>query len=235
MYQLAIAANQNHDYFPVFGTCLGFELLTVLAAAGNRNWLTKCNAIDVASSLDFTGDYAKVKQSRMLRGITQELFDTLRTANVTYNFHQKCLTPTNMSASGLDQFFNTLSTNVDLQGMRYVSLFEAKDFPIFGWQWHPEKNPYEWVNRKRHMNIPHNPAAIRVSQFFANFMVDEARKSRHRYAGDKELIYHWQPEYTTRYEAFTQMYFFKANRASATSTHSALLLVSLTAIVKLFY
>jgi len=41
--------------------------------------------------------------------------------------------------------FDVLSTNSDRQGVDFVSSIEAKDFPIYGTQWHPEKNAYEWA------------------------------------------------------------------------------------------
>jgi gamma-glutamyl hydrolase len=34
----------------------------------------------------------------------------------------------------------------------YISTIEAKQYPILGLQWHPEKNSFEWT---KHKHIPH--------------------------------------------------------------------------------
>ena len=52
LYDLAIKANENGDYFPVWGTCLGFELLLYLSA-GKENYLTACNSYDRALNVTF--------------------------------------------------------------------------------------------------------------------------------------------------------------------------------------
>ncbi len=52
LWHLALRANERGIYYPVWGTCLGFELLTVVAANETR-WLTKCNSTDYATNLNF--------------------------------------------------------------------------------------------------------------------------------------------------------------------------------------
>lgn len=53
LFDLAMEANNNGDYFPIWGTCLGFELLLYLAA-GKKNYLTACNSYDRALPMNFT-------------------------------------------------------------------------------------------------------------------------------------------------------------------------------------
>ena len=52
LYDLAIKINDNGDYFPLWGTCLGFELLLYLSA-GKQNYLTACNSYDRALTVTF--------------------------------------------------------------------------------------------------------------------------------------------------------------------------------------
>ena len=54
----------------------------------------------------------------------------------------------------MDKFWNILSLNADEDGLEFISSFEAKDFPIFGTQFHPEKNAYEWAPSRP--GIPHS-------------------------------------------------------------------------------
>lgn len=52
LYNLALKRNRAGDYFPVWGTCLGFELLSCLA--NNRvNILTNCEADNIPMPLEF--------------------------------------------------------------------------------------------------------------------------------------------------------------------------------------
>ena len=46
-----------------------------------------------------------------------------------------------------DSFWETLATNVDDNGVEFVSLMEAKIAPVWGSQFHPEKNAFEWTNK----------------------------------------------------------------------------------------
>jgi hypothetical protein len=52
LYQHAVSKNEAGDYFPVWGTCLGFELLTFLVTRPH-NILTLCEAQNVALPLVF--------------------------------------------------------------------------------------------------------------------------------------------------------------------------------------
>ena len=94
--------------------------------------------------------------------------------------------------SKLNTFFNVLSTNKDRKGSEFVSTMEgqyhmshthtlvhththtksAKKYPIYGVQWHPEKNGFEWTT---HETIPHSEHAVMVMQMAANFFVQEGQ------------------------------------------------------------
>ena len=85
----------------------------------------------------------------------------------------------------------------------------GRDYPIYATQWHPEKNNFEWIESK---DIPHSKAATEVGDYFANFFVNEARKSQHRFDSkekeDKYLIYRYNPVYTGDRKKFEQCYYF---------------------------
>ena len=51
LYNGAILKNNQGNYFPIWGTCRGFELLTYLAT-GNKDILTNCEAENVALPLE---------------------------------------------------------------------------------------------------------------------------------------------------------------------------------------
>lgn len=51
----------------------------------------------------------------------------------------------------------------------FVYLLAAYDYPIYGTQWHPEKNAFEWTRPY----IPHTPSAIKTTFYMAEFFVNE--------------------------------------------------------------
>lgn len=88
--------------------------------------------------------------------------------------------------------------------------FLGRRYPIFGTQWHPEKNGFEW---RVNSTIPHTTNAVQVMQYMANFFVEQARQNTNRFDSlDDEvkcLIYQYSPEFTDLDEShFQQLYFF---------------------------
>ncbi|XP_066292886.1 gamma-glutamyl hydrolase-like isoform X2 [Branchiostoma lanceolatum] len=205
-YDLALKAFDQGDHFPVWGTCMGFEQLTALTSG--RNVLTTCKGTGNKSyKLDFAPDY---KFSRMFGKVPVDILTDLATLPLTANFHEYCLTPKNFTNDAkLSSFYKILSTNTDDDGMEFVSSMEAIKYPVYGVQWHPEKNNFEFGSI---LKITHSDAATKVSQAMANFLVSEARKSTHRFPTHAEeveaLIYNYSPVYTGNVTISDQTYFF---------------------------
>ena len=78
----------------------------------------------------------------------------------------------NLTSAGLDRDWQVTAVNRDSQGLELVSSFEHKQYPIYGVQFHPEKNAYEW---RATNNNPHTANAILVGQYFANFFINEGK------------------------------------------------------------
>lgn len=187
LYDLAIKANHNGDYFPVWGTCLGFELLLYLSA-GKKNYLTACNSYDRALSVTFLEgsfycpsrwDLWKVNillsidaRTSVLYGKSpKDVLRTLTTEKSTSNFHHWCMTQGNLTTGGLDKFYKTLATSVDDKNLTFIASIEAINYPIWGLQFHPEKNAYEWG--AKYASVPHSPSSVKASQYFATFFVNQ--------------------------------------------------------------
>lgn len=103
-----------------------------------------------------------------------------------------------------------MSVNKDWNGLEFISTIEHRSYPFYGVQFHPEKNLYEWVRNK---NISHSAHAINAAQYFADFFVNEARKSDHHYKDskteDQYVIYNFQSTFTgLKGSAFEQSYLF---------------------------
>ena len=121
-YDLAIKANQKGDHFPIWGTCLGFETLSIIAA-GTKEVLASCDVRDVALPLTFTPEAA---ESRLFRDMPSTLHTAISSEDVTYHFHKFGLKPDVFNSNDdLRIFFKVLSTNLDRFGESFVSTIEG--------------------------------------------------------------------------------------------------------------
>ncbi|XP_051878628.1 gamma-glutamyl hydrolase-like [Pristis pectinata] len=202
-YNLAIQANDNGTYFPVWGTCLGFEELTVLTSGKKLLIATKTQNLPLP--LKFSKDAAG---SRMFKSFPEDLMHALAVEPLTANFHKWSLSvKTFTSNTKLKNFYKILATNTDSQKIEFISTMEARRYPIYAVQWHPEKNPYEWNPKK---SIPHSSNAVKLAWYMADFFVNEARKNWHHFPNETEeekaLIYNYVPVYTGNFSGFEQIY-----------------------------
>ncbi|KFQ20983.1 Gamma-glutamyl hydrolase, partial [Merops nubicus] len=203
-YHKALEANDRGDYFPVWGTCLGHEELTYLTSG--EVLLANTKTQGVALPLNFT---SAAKDSRLFKNFPDDILHAFATEPLTANFHMWSLSMENFTKNEkLHDFYNVLTTNRDGE-MEFISTMEAYKYPIYGVQWHPEKSPFEW---KISPGIPHSPSAVRAAYYIADFFVNEARKSQHRFPSEdeetRELIYNYTPIYTGTFSSFQQTYFF---------------------------
>jgi gamma-glutamyl hydrolase len=143
MFDKVVAANQAGDHFPLWGTCMGFQWL-LIATSKNTNILDppsgQMDSYNLSIPLDFT---AAAPQSRLFSKSGQ-IYTILERENVTMNNHHYGIYPAHFDATpALTSMFNVLSTNKDRKGVEFVSTIEAWKYPIYGSQWHPEKNDFE--------------------------------------------------------------------------------------------
>lgn len=180
LLELALAANDRGEHFPLLGTCLGFEMLAVLIAEDD-DVLCGLNcfaASGVSLSLNLTPGAAS---SRFFAGFSAELMDAVAHQNVTFNSHSNGMSPQSLRESPkLNDFWNLLSTSRDLAGNEFISTVEAKRYPIWGVQWHPEKPAFEFIGMEGVM-IPHTQEAIEIGQQVANNFVFSARRNSNRF------------------------------------------------------
>jgi len=111
----------------------------------------------------------------------------------------------------LNDFFEILTTTT-VRGVDFVSTMEARRYPIYGVLYHPEKNLFE---SSPSVEAPSSLMATVVGQYFASFLVEEARRSRHRFPTmtslRDNLIYRHSPQDTTNNNGswwFDETYFF---------------------------
>jgi len=207
MYNKALKAFDNGDYFPVVGHCMGFEILATITSQ-DFNILTPFDSENISMPLYLT---SAASSSRWVGNAPSNIVNILTTQNVTLNNHQWGVSPASFKSNAyLPTFYNVLANNYDRDNLEFISLWEGIKYPVYGAQWHAEKPQYEWNPTE---NINHTPDAIEVMQYFADFFLDEARKSNHAFPSYqdelKALIYNYNAIYTEEIEPdFLQVYCF---------------------------
>ncbi|XP_071105618.1 gamma-glutamyl hydrolase A-like [Haliotis cracherodii] len=204
IYDIVVEANDAGDHFPLWGTCQGFQLLTNLTA--RHNFLQPTDAENISMALDLKPAY---KESRLLGMASPSVINTLTKEKVTPNFHHFGVMEETFSATpSLRDFYRVMSTNKDRGGKVFVSTMEAFKYPFYATQWHPEDINYGWNPND---DVDHTREAILVTQYLANFFVDEARKSQHRFPDvateSAAVIENYQPLFL-KDGSFSEAYMF---------------------------
>jgi len=182
LFNKAIAANDAGDFFPIWGSCLGFELMGIIVA-NNASILSVASFVAEGLSIPLEFEPG-ARQSRLFGPLCPDhIFSLLSDQNVTVNLHRDGFDPAVFYAtSPLTAFFDVLSTNVDEVDSPFISSIEAKRYPFYGVQFHPERPAYDWQADELGFPITHTTDAILCGQYFGNFFVSEARRSSHRFA-----------------------------------------------------
>uniref|UniRef100_K3WYU7 folate gamma-glutamyl hydrolase n=1 Tax=Globisporangium ultimum (strain ATCC 200006 / CBS 805.95 / DAOM BR144) TaxID=431595 RepID=K3WYU7_GLOUD len=213
LYKLAIDLNDNGTYFPVWGTCLGFEWLVQLTTGDLGSLDSGLDANNITLPLNFTD---AALSSRLFGGASKELYQWLAEKPITMNNHEQGIGVERFPTfSKLTEFYTVLSTNYDRKGFHFVSAFEAKKYPIYAVQFHPEKVSFEYgeyPDGTPYEVVDHSSEAITSGQYFANFFINEARKNDLKFKDpkvqQKSLIYNYQTSTFTA-PGFVESYLFK--------------------------
>lgn len=216
IYDFVMDTNLQGGYYPLWGTCLGFEAIMVLQSKlPEAQLLGNCDAENITLPLDFELSRSDLLSSSKMfhhsNYAADVVVDILRKEPVTMNNHMKSITPElYWQTPALHSFFRLISTNTDRQGVRFVSAVESKDYPIYAVQFHPEKNSFEWYTEEV---IDHSQEAIFYSAYMGQFFAREIRNGWIPSDDGKAdeptgLIYldTWALKYTD--SDFTEVYFW---------------------------
>jgi gamma-glutamyl hydrolase len=143
------------EYFPIWGTCFGFQLLLFLI--GGFTKLKSYQAHGFYPLHITPSGYT----SRMFRSFPNSYLHYLENHKSCNNNHEYGISPNDFMANDhLRRFFNILATSVSDNGKEYVAAMEAKYYPIYGVQWHPERQ--------------------RTTGYFVDFFISELKKNKHK-------------------------------------------------------
>lgn len=170
-------AKQQNDAgnpFPVWGTCLGIQLLAYLTSNYNSTIISRVHGDDaIILPLTLIGDsyLFKTFTNAQINGVSKG-------TGVFYFNHNWAVTLDTWNTNPyLKNFWTLTATATTPQNEKFVAGWQAKNYPFFGVQFHPEKNPFEWkVYADRSLE------AIEVVQIISNRFVEIARQGKNRFA-----------------------------------------------------
>ena len=203
IYQHALTMHANGEVWPLWGTCFGMQVLSMLGA-GTHSVVVSHPAESLQLPLALTPAAAK-SQLLCTNCLPADVLRTLTTRNATVNLHNFGVDVESFQSGALGKAFSVLSTNIDTRGRMFASTIEAKGgAPIFGTQWHPERPQFEWTPG---MIFIERDAAIETAMFtLASKLVDFAKQSKRSFpsaaAEESALIYNYRPVGDNSYEAY---------------------------------
>ena len=141
LLKLAMNENDKGNFFPVWGCCMGFQQMLILAD-GNDNvdtFLQKFDSYDnYFTNINFTDEG---KKSRFVNGISKRIYNKMATKKSTVNNHKLGISPRKFNANPrVSSFYKNVGTSKDRKGREFVAIIEAYHYPFWGVQWHPERN-----------------------------------------------------------------------------------------------
>eukprot|EP00587_Corethron_hystrix_P009141 CAMPEP_0113330232 /NCGR_PEP_ID=MMETSP0010_2-20120614/21470_1 /TAXON_ID=216773 ORGANISM="Corethron hystrix, Strain 308" /NCGR_SAMPLE_ID=MMETSP0010_2 /ASSEMBLY_ACC=CAM_ASM_000155 /LENGTH=369 /DNA_ID=CAMNT_0000192667 /DNA_START=269 /DNA_END=1375 /DNA_ORIENTATION=+ /assembly_acc=CAM_ASM_000155 len=181
--------NVEPDYFPIWGTCLGYEWLLQMGAGKDSILDSDFDSWNMTLPLLFTNEGLENTQIFS----DDKLLSMASTLPITMNNHKFGIEPEHFYAdASLREMYTVSSINYDRTGRPFVSTVEGVSVPFYGVQWHPEKNNFEYGAAGHENDIPysvinHSDSAVKLSFEMARFFVKESRRSTHRFTDVSDL------------------------------------------------
>lgn len=188
--------NDAGIHFPVWAICLGIQEVAVIEAPFPDVLMHDAfDSYNVANNVTFKSE---MSQSRMYKNIPQHIFIAMQNENITFNSHHDGLYPEVFRKYPGLQDYNVLAVSYDKKGVEYVASIEHKKYPIYGHQYHPEKNAFIWY---KELVVPHTQNAIALEQYYANFFVTEAKRNHNAFTSEEEEFDHMIENYEVEFLA----------------------------------
>ena len=173
----------KNNGIPIWGTCLGMQMITIFMSDDNKNFMEKYDNIGL-KNVELTKE---AKDSKMFSLFKENDFLNLKESKTSYHIHKHGISPEAFfSIKNLIDNYDILGYGYDTNGKKFVNIIESKKgkkHKIFGTQFHPEKNPFErgnWYKEKNPMD------ALRRSQLLVMKFIEEARNNGNKFISDEE-------------------------------------------------
>lgn len=128
IYKYAIKENDAGNFYPIWGTCLGFENLAIFASDSGSPLSTQ-ESNEQSLKLDFLVDPTTTK---MFEKVNDPLYYSEE--GMTFNHHSFGVSLDEFTKdAGLSQMFTPTSLSTDpVSGDTFVATMESPDYPFFG-------------------------------------------------------------------------------------------------------
>jgi len=149
-------------YFPVWGTCLGFDMLAMMGENLKSNLFKRVQPEHKFSNvpLVFTG------KSRIRAQFSPAMQARMAREPVATHMHEFGFDMASPHLKHLLKYLTVVSTDSSDTGGKFLNIFEYKRYPFYGSQWHPEK--------------PKGELAEAVSFILSHFLKKECAKNKQR-------------------------------------------------------
>jgi gamma-glutamyl hydrolase len=177
IFNYATERNALGDAFFLWGTCQGFQVLGVIALQDPS--VLKCIYRGTDPSmlpLDFTSYQPESTMFGQRAESPVNIVGILQNQNSTLNWHSCGINPSDLNAN-FNNIFKVISTNVDLNGLPFISAYESTTNNFFATQFHPERILYEFSDDI----IGHTPDDILVSHYLSMFIAARLKLNNHSY------------------------------------------------------
>ncbi|XP_017098152.2 gamma-glutamyl hydrolase [Drosophila bipectinata] len=192
--QLARRQNDAGGYFPLWGTCLGFQLI-LIHACQMQKVRTDCANMQTAMPVHLSKDY---KNSQLFGKLPDIMAEKMGKEPCSCHHHHYCITKESLESCNLSNNWHPLATQKDPTGLEFITVLEHRRFPIFGCQFHPERAAFEQLFASEDLcQLGHSQLAIDLAQVLGTQFVKACRRNRNRFSSGLEkarhLIWNWQP------------------------------------------
>ncbi|XP_046846038.1 gamma-glutamyl hydrolase-like [Xenia sp. Carnegie-2017] len=194
IFDFAVETYDNGGYFPIMGIGLGHQMFATMFDIVNKDLRLPTNGPNITEPLNIPRHY---RQTKMFSKLPKKLAKDSKKIILSGHFREYSL-PVELfqNTANFSTFFRIVTSNVNMYGEEFISTMEAKVYPFYSMQWHPEKFQFEWNSDEY---VPHSSAAIQLSQYISNFFVNEAKYSKHKFPSMEEendaLIYNYSPTF----------------------------------------
>lgn len=172
IFKWAMDQNDKGNYYPIWGTCVGYENMAVYVSSSGAP-LTSHYCDGESLTMDFIVD-DPVKETKMFAGLTLDPLYYAEEA-MTFNHRDWGITlETFEKDEGLGSFFKPTALTTDpMTGDTVVATMEAFNYPFFGTQFHPEKAAMMYS----HPKVNHSWASINYNRYFADRFIELTRQN----------------------------------------------------------
>ena len=196
IYNYVKQQNDIGNVYPIWGTCIGFEVLALMGlytsadALGedfyhgrNIQRITK-NGPGVLAFTNGSSNLAKAFPAKMRK--------LMAAKPVTYHVHDLGFDMKGKTVPRMNKYLDVLAVEYSEKSkVHFMNAFKYKDYPFYGVIFHPEKPPFEWIPK----GIPHNALAVKTSTILSRFFISICRKNINIWIGGRfptdYLIYNY--------------------------------------------